>query len=223
MWRRRQIAYTAGLITGLCALGVLWLPGNAALHARGAMTPGHTGIDCAHCHVPAPGTIRQQLQAQVRHAFGHRATPGDFGRMDVGNAACLACHERPDDRHPVFRFLEPRFARARRELAPEQCLSCHLEHQGRRVTQRDPGFCRTCHEDTALRRDPIDIPHATLIDAERWETCLGCHDFHGNHLMKTARRVDEAHAPALLEAYFDEAPSPYGERRHAAREAPRHD
>ena len=70
------------------------------------------------------------------------------------------------------------------------------------MTLTDTGYCSTCHKETTLKRDPIDIPHERLIAGDRWETCLGCHDFHGNHLMKTKTRVEEVWPQAQLRAYF---------------------
>ncbi len=216
--RRQNLGYAAGVGVGLLALAFLLLPGNDAPHVRGPMNTGHEGFRCESCHESAPGTVRQQLQANVRHLLGLRATAADFGRSDVGNTTCIGCHERRDDRHPVYRFLEPRFAQARRDIAPQRCESCHREHAGQRVTLTDIGYCATCHGETKLKRDPLDVSHTDLIKAKRWETCLGCHDFHGNHIMKTARKLQDAFTPEAVRAYFAGAASPYGkERRHKAR------
>ena len=82
-------------------------------------------------------------------------------------------------------------------------------------------YCSNCHEDTRLKNDPVDIPHATLIDTERWDTCLGCHDFHGNHEMEVARRVHDAIPVERIELYFQGESSPYGAEKHyASREEP---
>lgn len=222
--RRHNVAYAAGITFGLLALGWLLLPASETLLAHGPMNTGHEGFRCESCHEPAPGTLRQQLQANVRHLVGLRATAADFGRRDVGNEVCIDCHERPDDRHPVYRFLEPRFAQARRDLAPQRCESCHHEHSGERVTLTDIAYCRSCHGETRLKRDPLDVSHADLIAARRWETCLGCHDFHGNHVMKTAERLEDAIAPEVIRTYFAGGASPYGrERRHPARKESAHD
>lgn len=219
--RRQNIGYATGAVAGAVALAFLLLPSSEPLRAHGPMNTGHEDMPCGYCHREAPGSFRQQVQANLRYLAGGRASPADFGRQDVGNDACLACHDRPDDRHPVYRFLEPRFARAREALQPQACVSCHLEHSGRRVTQPDVGYCAGCHEDTKLRKDPIDVPHERLVADKRWETCLGCHDFHGNHVMKTATRLDRATPPAAIRAYFEGGRSPYGEeKRHEARREP---
>jgi hypothetical protein len=220
-WQKRAVLAGGG--AGLLALLVLNQPGNEALHAHGPMNSGHEEIACAECHEPAPGTARQQIQANLRHVLGQRSTAADFGRQPAGSDACLACHDRPNERHPIYRFIEPRFAEARAALHPETCISCHVEHSGRRVTLEDNGFCRACHEDTRLRKDPVDVPHERLISEERWETCLGCHDFHGNHVMRTRKLLGEAIAPAAIRSYFEGGPSPFGDDRHhkALRERPR--
>lgn len=222
--RRQNLGYAVGAVAGTLALVALLLPVREAWLARGPMNSGHETLACDFCHQPAPGTLRQQLQANLRHLAGWRRTSADFGREDVTNETCLACHERPDDRHPVYRFLEPRFAKVRAALAPQRCESCHREHRGVRITLAETGYCTNCHEDTRLRRDPVDVSHEQLIAADRWVTCLGCHDFHGNHVMQTATLLADARTPARVRAYFDGGASPYGtERRHPARKEPRRD
>lgn len=218
--RQQAIGYLLGLTGGLLATGLLLLPAFESLHARGPWNTGHEELRCNVCHRPAPGTLRQQLQAGARHLVGLRATPADFGLQDVDNRECLACHDRPNDGHPVFRFVEPRFAGARAAIAPHLCVSCHREHTGVRVTA-EISYCRHCHEDTRLKNDPIDIPHATLIAADRWTTCLGCHDFHGNHVMETATKLARAHPPTRIAQYFKGGASPYPKERYyeAKREA----
>ena len=115
----------------------------------------------------------------------------DFGHQPVTNATCLECHDRPNDRHPVFRFFEPRFAEAREQIQPQYCLSCHLEHSGKRVTTFEITSCVHCHKDITLNHDPTTISHEDLIEAGQWESCLGCHDFHGNHVMKPKMVVEQ--------------------------------
>jgi hypothetical protein len=129
----------------------------------------------------------------------------------IDNATCTDCHDNPDDRHPAHRFLEPRFAQARRELAPEQCISCHREHTGARISRIDGEFCVACHADTEVKDDPAEPTHATLFAEGRWDTCLACHDFHGNHAHEPPRTLDAALSPATVAGYLRNAASPYGE------------
>lgn len=211
--KRRHFGLLAGCLAGMAVLIALTRPALDRWHALGPMTQGHESLRCETCHKPAPGTARQQLQALVRHGLGWRGTPADFGSRDVGNEICLECHDRPNDRHPVFRFSEPRFAKARASLAPQFCVSCHLEHRGRRVTLETTAYCEVCHRETRLNKDPLDIPHRDLIAEKRWSTCLGCHDFHGNHVMKTPLRVVELIAEDKIKAYFAGGLSPYSERK----------
>jgi hypothetical protein len=212
--RRQNLAYGAGIGAGLLAMALFLFPANEKLHARGPMNAGHEDLKCASCHKDAPGSARQQIQANLRFILGQRQTPADFGHGDVGNEICLACHERPNDRHPVYRFLEPRFAKVRLKLHPETCLSCHAEHTGKRITVGETGYCVNCHKETKLRKDPVDVPHERLIALRLWETCLGCHDFHGNHIMKTAKAVENAIPRERIRAYFEGGPSPFGEERY---------
>jgi len=210
----QNLAYLAGVCVGLAVLLFTLLPAGEWLHAKGPMNTGHGTLACTACHKDAPGSFRQQIQANVRYLFGLRQSSAAFGRLPVGNENCLACHERPNDRHPVYRFLEPRFAKARASLGPHQCASCHAEHAGQRVTLAESGYCRYCHKDTRLRKDPLDMPHADLIARKQWDTCLGCHDFHGNHIMSAERSVEKRIPAEKVHLYFDGGPSPYGTNLH---------
>lgn len=206
---RRRIGLGAGASAGLAV--VLWLhaPGQAHLRTPGPMTPGHEALACEACHRPADGSVRQQLQNAARDGLGLAAAAVDVGYRAVGNAECTSCHDRPDDRHPVFRFREPRFAAARAAFHPEECASCHREHAGARVTIDATVGCRTCHAELVLDRDPLDVPHRTLIAEQRWDTCLGCHDFHGNHGLRAPTRLDQAIPAPAIRAYLRGGPSPY--------------
>jgi hypothetical protein len=209
MRRRAGIGLGLGLVTAvLCAL---LAPGQEYLTAPGKMNTGHGDLDCTSCHRPAPGTVRQQIQAGTRFLLGLRETPVDFGFRKVQNRDCNACHERPFDRHPVFRFNEPRFSDVRKVLAPQQCASCHREHSGRRVTV-EPGYCRHCHGELQMKNDPLDVPHATLVRESLWLSCLGCHDFHGNHEMQSPARFGDAISALRVGRYFQGDASPYPTR-----------
>ena len=214
---RRRFGTLTGMLAGSAVVVVLGAPGFEQLHAPGPMNTGHDRVACEACHRPAPGSLRQQLQTAARNALGLTATASDIGFRPVTNAACLSCHDRPDDRHPVFRFLEPRFAKARAELHPELCTSCHAEHDGVRVTRAETTFCRTCHADLQVEHDPIDVPHRELVASGRWETCLGCHDFHGNHARVVPRRLADAIPVEQIRAYFEGGASPYGDPVRRAR------
>jgi hypothetical protein len=156
------------------------------------------------------------LQANARTLFGLRTSYVDFGMRAVQNGDCRSCHDRPDDHHPVYRFLEPRFAEARAALEPQACTSCHGEHTGRRATV-EPTACRHCHADIELQRDPISTSHAELAELGAWDTCLGCHDFHGNHAITVPTALSDAASPASIERYLAGGASPYsGEIRHPA-------
>lgn len=200
----------------VAALGAwsLAAPDGSALMASGRIQAGHVGLACADCHQPAAGTIRQQLQARARWLVGLRTDAVDFGRQAVGSAQCLDCHERPNERHPVFRFNEPRFADALFRVAANDCLGCHGEHDaGHRLVSDDLTFCSACHGGLVVRNDPLDTSHAALIEQKRWSTCLGCHDFHGNHAYKPPVLLADVTDPTALKAYLRDAPDPYGPAR----------
>ena len=216
-----NIAYATGLLLAAASIAWLTYPGRSVWHSSGRANTGHEDIDCDKCHRSAVGTIRQQIQANVKHWIGLRSSAADLGFKAVENADCLNCHDRPNDRHPVFRFLEPRFSEARLALSPQHCVSCHAEHQGLRVSIQNIDLCKHCHGDTALKKDPIDIPHKDLIDSQRWSTCLGCHDFHGNHVMQTETVVDRVLHAETINNYFGGGKTPYSSKKkyHALLEA----
>src|SRR5262245_39592591 len=178
--RIKTAAYVLGAAVSLAALAMLIVPQASRLYAKGPANTGHAALACTECHKEAPGTVRQQLQAKVQFWLGLRKTNAAFGHAPVGNEQCADCHAREQDAHPVHRFLEPRFAEARAELGAQSCVSCHREHKGGRVTMT-PTSCSTCHQDIDLKRDPLDVSHRELAAAKQWSTCLGCHDYHGNH------------------------------------------
>lgn len=207
----RRRVYLLGALAPMLALGLLLLPGQERLRAAGPANTGHEQIACAQCHTPAEGTARQQIQANVRHLAGLRETGADFVHREVSNQDCVACHDNQDDLHAPYRFNEPRFAEVRATLAPQLCVSCHAEHNGRRVTV-EPTFCGSCHADLEVRQDSIRPSHAALVSQERWGTCLSCHDYHGNHVRETPRRLDAGATEAGVARYLAGGPAIYGSR-----------
>lgn len=170
----------------------------------GPSNVGHENLKCEDCHQSAEGSFRQKIQANTLFLLGMRTNSVDFGRKDVSNENCMTCHDKPDDRHPVYRFFEPRFKEVRQTLKPQYCISCHLEHCGKRVTLIDGEFCQSCHQKLVLKHDPISIPHEQLIQDKQWQTCLGCHDFHGNHIMETPKNLDQIISQERILEYFQE-------------------
>lgn len=201
-----------GAVCGLGVLIIFMAPASSGLHSPGPMNKGHEKIECDQCHEASTGNMRQQLQANVQYLIGQRATPVAVGNKEVNNRHCLDCHDRPEDRHPVFRFLEPRYKKARKELKPQYCNSCHREHSGMRVTA-GMEFCRVCHGRLNLKKDPIDLPHAKLIKDKDWRSCLGCHDFHGNHRMNTSTTILKVIEDERVLEYFSGGESPYSDEK----------
>lgn len=207
---RRRYVYLAGLILPATALVTLLSPGRERLHAAGPANAGHAPLACAQCHVAAEGSVRQQLQANVRHLAGLRATGAAFVHRPVGNVDCVACHDNREDVHPTYRFNEPRFAEVRATLAPQSCTSCHAEHTGRRVTA-PATLCRECHGDLEMAVDPAQPSHAFLVSSERWGSCLSCHDFHGNHVREVPERLDSGVPEPEVLRYLAGGPRIYGD------------
>ena len=211
--RAAKIGYWTGAVYGVVTLGVLLAPGSEDFHSRGPATPGHEEVECVACHTPAAGTLGQQIQANLQYVVGRRKAPVTFGHEDPDNNDCLECHERPSDNHPVFRFEEPRFADVRAVLAVQNCITCHREHRGVRVSMPEVTFCRHCHDEFELKRDPLDVSHRDLAERQDWESCLGCHDFHGNHVRETQTRLADGISLERVLDYFRDGPTPYSERK----------
>lgn len=180
--------------------------------AHGPIQSGHAQVDCAGCHEASPGTLRQQIQANVHFALGLRPDSADFGKAAVTSETCLSCHDRPNERHPIYRFREPRFMDALQIVAADSCLGCHSEHRNARVDS-EMGVCRACHDDLEMKNDPLDRPHADLVAAKQWGSCLGCHDFHGNHVFEPPKRMASRIPEAGIRAYLGSGPTPYGTRK----------
>ena len=180
------------------------------LHAYGPFINGHEKLACSSCHIAGDGTIRQQLQAIARNTLFDAEYKVDFGYKAVSSAECLSCHERPNERHPIHRFNEPRFLGALQEVEANSCLGCHSEHNGKTVNIDNIGYCISCHSDLIVKNDPVDVPHIKLIDNKNWDSCLGCHDFHGNHNRSIPVIYNSAFQVGIIRAYLDGGPSPYG-------------
>ena len=204
-------------VTLICVAAYTLAPAQWLI-SSGPMTPGHENLRCSSCHVASAGTVRQQVQAKLGHLVGTRTHDVQFGYLPVASNTCLACHERPNERHPIHRFNEPRFREAVSRIDARSCLTCHREHQGSRVTTA-PEFCVACHDGLRLKNDPLDVPHHELVARDAWNGCLGCHDFHGNHPRKTQVTVAEGHLLEDLIDYFKDGAQIYGTRKiHPAKE-----
>lgn len=212
--RLRLLALAVALPIALLGVVILGTDTGNALVARGPIQAGHEALACADCHQRARGSLRQQIQANIAFALGYRHRMADFGKVRVTSDTCLSCHERPNDRHPIYRFQEPRFEKAVAEIDATSCLGCHSEHTARRVeAQVGQTYCSACHDGLQMKSDPLDVPHVTLIADKNWATCLGCHDFHGNHPVKAPVLLRDAASPAAVADYLAQGPSPYGDKK----------
>jgi hypothetical protein len=178
--------------------------------SHGEATKGHEDLMCTSCHETSDGTIRQQLQAKARNALLNTNYISDFGYKQVESKKCLSCHERPNERHPIHRFNEPRFMGAVKITQANSCIGCHVEHTGQLASIESEGFCSACHKELEMNNDPIDISHKKLIEASKWNTCMGCHDYHGNHNRSVPKIVNSAINVDIIRSYLDGNTSPYG-------------
>jgi len=216
IWERRQRALRFGLGIGIAlSIVIIAFYNTTSLQyqmAPGPMNSGHAEIHCDDCHRNINASFRQLVQANVAYALGRRKQPEAFGYRKTDNKDCNDCHRRAKDRHPVYRFMEPKYKKVRTHLKAQHCISCHQEHHGKRVTVT-ADICKHCHEKLSLKRDPLDVSHKTLIQKKQWNSCLGCHDFHGNYQYQLPKTVDNKFSLTAIDNYFDGGESPYGKRK----------
>jgi len=202
--------FVAAVLAGLVFLGMWNVPPGLGMSSKGSMNTGHSSLDCESCHRPASGTLRQQLGHNARTAIGaHEHDWVAVGYAPVTNEACQSCHDRPNDRHPVSRFEELRFAAQRETLGPHRCINCHGEHTGKRIGKVEMDYCFNCHADMRVQDDPIQPSHAELAREEEWTTCLTCHDFHGNHIMEVPVNMQDRLRVEEIQGYFEGGADPY--------------
>jgi predicted CXXCH cytochrome family protein len=202
-------AYVAGAVLAVMPL-LLLVPGLDEMRPHGHPNVGHEQLKCVACHAESSASTRQTLQAKVKHAVGLRQTGAVMGMQAVTSSTCIQCHGNPDDRHAPNRFLEPRFEKARAETGAQNCVSCHREHSAVRVTAPNTAYCVSCHQDLKVKGDKTSPTHDFLVRNKRWETCLQCHDYHGNHKWNAPLRLQDGHALEVLDKYMKGGPSPFG-------------
>lgn len=175
----------------------------------GPMNLGHEGFSCNTCHTDAKGNWIQQIQSNTEQAIGLRKEMVAFGSLPANTKKCLACHERDNDRHPTHRFLEPKHQKAIKQIDATNCNTCHSEHNGKRVTLANGNYCVNCHQKTRVKNDPLDTSHEELFKKGLWNTCLQCHDFHGNHQAKAATKMKDTIPMFKINNYFMGGDDPY--------------
>ena len=211
--KRQYIGTLIGLTIGILFYILLPLKQNEPFLSLGPMNTGHENLSCNTCHTPSKGTLFQQIQSNIAYTFGQRKTEADFGTENVDNKKCLACHDRPNDRHPTHRFREPRFKEAMSNINAQQCETCHQEHNGVRLVLNDANFCFNCHTDLEVKNDPLDVPHTVLVQNEQWSTCLQCHDFHGNHLYDVAEKLKDTIPLSQIVDYLQGGKDPFSDKK----------
>lgn len=212
--------YVVGVVCAALLVLLIKLDPQDRIIIKGSMTHGHEGMACEECHRPAAGSMRQQLQAKASYLLDFRSTDADFITAAPTDSECQDCHVRANDRHPVYRFLEPRFAEARNAIHPESCMSCHTEHRGERLNVSRVGadYCQHCHAETVVNNDPLEVSHTDLISQQRWASCLQCHDFHGTHEYTLPTSIRDTISRVSLMDYLKDGASVYGTK---SVEAPR--
>lgn len=206
--KRHNRGYLIGVAFSLVVLLFLFLPSSQIHLKNGPMLPGHEKLKCFSCHKDELGSFRQQLQANIQYLLNNRRDAVSVGLRPVENNECIKCHERPNERHPVYRFREPKYRKAREEIKADTCIACHLEHKSKRITV-PMSFCVHCHDELKLKNDPVDVSHKRLIRDKNWDSCLTCHDYHGNHDMKVEVKIEKAIPVSELKKYFNRGANPY--------------
>ena len=212
MFFSRKKAYILAVILAIGLVFLLTRTQSQSFQSPGPMNTGHETLSCLECHESARGTTRQQLQSQVLKWLSLKEEAVSFGYETPNSKDCLACHEKADDKHSIYRFNEPKFSKVRKAIHPESCLSCHQEHHGLRVTSEATN-CKNCHEKLSLKHDPLDVSHKVLIENKDWESCLACHDFHGSHKWEVPRKKVNMISQQTLKAYFEGGKDPYGKKK----------
>ena len=208
--KRQVIGGIIGVVLGVSLFYIFTLDATEDYVSIGPMNTGHEELNCFACHADAKGNLLQQVQSNISHAVGARENGVDFGTQDVTVDNCLQCHDRPNDRHPVYRFSEPRFKDAVKNIDATTCITCHTEHKEERVSVASINYCMNCHQDLVVENDPLDISHDVLIAKEEWFTCIQCHDFHGNHRYDVPEKMSDTIPMHAIQAYFDGGEDPYG-------------
>ena len=209
--RKRQFfGVIVGLILGVPLVYILTLDATEEYISIGPMNTGHQDLKCFSCHADAKGNLLQQIQSNFSHKIGTRENGVDFGTKDVTVDNCLQCHDRANDRHPTYRFSEPRFKDAIKNIDATTCITCHTEHKEERVSVKSINYCMNCHQTLEVENDPIDISHKDLIAKKQWFTCIQCHDFHGNHKYNVPTKLADTIPMKTIQEYFNGGNDPYG-------------
>ena len=129
-------------------------------------TPGHAGLDCAHCHQGWGGLERQLNHQAAGRSMEHSCLACHSGyalhRAEVkGTASCLACH---GEHHQgvVHRVTE------------HSCVSCHADSSRVKV----PSWARHPEIKAVLAsKDPAGLvfSHAGHLRPEHKLECASCH------------------------------------------------
>jgi hypothetical protein len=63
---KNRLGYAAGALIGILCLLLLLADNYADWHSPGLANSGHEKLKCSDCHRLAPGSVRQQIQANLK-------------------------------------------------------------------------------------------------------------------------------------------------------------
>jgi len=204
----------AAMIAALLVVGVNF-SNNGELKMIGSYNIGHEDLKCEDCHRESDGNMRQQIQHNTKTFLGLHGSKKyvDIKYKAVTNEVCESCHNRPNDLHPISRFKEIRFSKERQTMGVHECKSCHGEHTGKRVAHIKNDFCKSCHSNTIVKNDPIPVTHKYLFENKKWNTCMQCHDFHGNHKYVIPQKMRDTFSKEKVNDYLNGKTQLYSKKK----------
>ena len=65
----------------------------------------------------------------------------------------------------------------------------------------------------SIENDPLEISHKELVVSKQWESCLQCHDYHGNHVRTTPHELKDTISRNSILEYFDGGKDPFSNKK----------
>ena len=75
-------------------------------------------------------------------------------------------------------------------------------------------YCRSCHENTEIKDDRWILSIRIYSEMENGNTCLQCHDFHGNHIYEVPQKMKDTIPLLEVQNYLKGEKVIYSTRKH---------